>query len=316
MKNENLVSVVIPTFNRKKMLIECIDSVLESTYKNFEIIVSDDASTDGTDKAIEKYKNLKNFKYLRNKKESLLSVTVDNAILLSKGSYIFILADDNVVDKGCIHKLTESFKECKDVGIVGPIAFYFSRPDIIMHAGANKTLFMRRYKFIYMNEKWKCQIKHNQEVDSYTNAFMFRRDIAKKTGLWDLTVPFIGEDENFECRVRRLGYKIIINPDAKVYHKRDISSSTGWENRVNKMRMYNIMRNKIINEYRYDSLLGRITFTISLPVYVAFYLNIIFEENRYSKQGKLSICKSLASGIFDGFVYAILNKSNIKFLND
>ena len=96
--NGDLVSVIIPTFNRKGMLIECIDSVLKSTYKNIEIIVSDDASSDGTREAVAKYKRLENFKYLRNKKESLLSVTINKAIFASSGEYIFILDDDNVID--------------------------------------------------------------------------------------------------------------------------------------------------------------------------------------------------------------------------
>ena len=135
------VSVIIPTFNRKGMLIECIDSVLKSTYKNIEIIVSDDASSDGTREVVAKYKNLKNFRYLRNKKESLLSVTINKAIFASSGEYIFILDDDNVIDKNCISSLVSSFAKFKDAGIVGPIAFYKSHPDIIMHAGAVKSPF-------------------------------------------------------------------------------------------------------------------------------------------------------------------------------
>ncbi len=310
--NGDLVSVIIPTFNRKGMLIECIDSVLKSTYKNIEIIVSDDASSDGTREAVAKYKRLENFKYLRNKKESLLSVTINKAIFASSGEYIFILDDDNVIDKNCISSLVSSFAKFKDAGIVGPIAFYKSHPDIIMHAGEKKSLFMRRHVFIHMNEKWDRQIKLGDELDTFGNAFMFKREAAEKAGLWDTIVPFIGEDENFECRVRKHGYKIIINPNAKVYHNRIISTS-GWEGRINPMRMYNVLHNKIINEYRYDSLIGRLTFTISLPIYIGFYIRLI--QKCYDQYGRMNNLSSLLIGVLKGFSDIINNRSDIKYLD-
>lgn len=121
---DKYVTIIIPTFNRKKMLIKCIDSVIASDYKKKYIIVSDDASTDGTESAIKKYINKKNFLYIKNTKESLLSITINNAIRFSKGEYIFILDDDNVLKKNCISNLVSSFNTYKKAGIVGPLALY------------------------------------------------------------------------------------------------------------------------------------------------------------------------------------------------
>lgn len=62
---EPLVSVVIPTYNRLSTIIRCIESVIQQSYKNIEIIVVDDASTDNTESVIQKYITLNNFNYIK-----------------------------------------------------------------------------------------------------------------------------------------------------------------------------------------------------------------------------------------------------------
>jgi len=219
MKSNFLVSVVIPTFNRKDMLVRCVDSVLASTYKKIEIIIADDASTDGTEGIIKnKYYAHKNVLYIKNNKELLLSATINKALRVAKGKYIFILDDDNVIDKNCISELVSTFNKYKEVGIVGPLALYYSKKDTVMHAGVIRSPFMRRAIYPFANEKWRWQIKEGQEVEDFANAFMFKRKLLKKVGMWDLLVPFMGEDGDFEARVRMAGYKIVINPKAITYH--------------------------------------------------------------------------------------------------
>lgn len=309
-QKDEIVTVVIPTYNRKDKLIRCIDSVIANDYKHKYIIVTDDASTDGTHIAIKKYKKRKDFLYLRNKKESLLSVTINNALLHSKGEYIFIVDDDNVLEKDCISNLVSSFKKYKEAGIVGPLALYKSHPNIIMHAGTVKSKFMRRAIFLYMNEEWKGQIKEGEEVEEFANAFMFKRKLIYEVGMWDLSVPFMGEDGNFEARVRKKGYKIIINPKAVTYHEVPYLPKERYFIRVNKLRMYYVMRSKIINEFRYDTSLGKLTFFISIPLYIAYYMMVIFKSENSLKE-KFNLLKSLFSGIIDGFIVVILNKSEI-----
>ena len=58
------VSIILTNYNKVKYLKKSIESVLNQTYRNFELIIIDDASTDGSDKIIKKYIHLKKVKYL------------------------------------------------------------------------------------------------------------------------------------------------------------------------------------------------------------------------------------------------------------
>jgi len=296
MKKKVLVSVVIPTFNRKDMLVRCINSVLASSYKTLEIIIADDASTDGTkDIVMKKFGKFKNVYYFRNNRELLLSATINKALRISKGEYIFILDDDNVVDKKCISELVSSFNKYKEVGIVGPLALYYSKKDTIMHAGVVRSKFMRRAIYPFANEKWKGQIKEGQEVEDFANAFMFKRELLSKVGMWDLVVPFMGEDGDFEARVRKAGYKVIINPKAIVYHDVPYNPKTTYFIRVNKMRLYHAMHSKILYVYRYDKLIQKATFTLSIPLYLGFYiLAILKDKNSWTE--KIGLFYALIKG--------------------
>ena len=93
---EPLISVIIPTFNRKLMLKESIDSVLMQTYTNYEIIIIDDNSSDGTEQMIQneygKYKNVIYQKVLNSKDAGYNRNVGYN---LSKGDYIVYLDDDD-----------------------------------------------------------------------------------------------------------------------------------------------------------------------------------------------------------------------------
>ena len=119
-KSEKLISVIIPTYQRKKMLLEAIDSVLKQTYKNFEIIIVDDCSPDDTEKVIkEKYKDEQRVKYYKNEKNSGAGISRKNGYLKSNGKFLIFMDDDDyLTDIDFYKKSMDIFESTKELSFV------------------------------------------------------------------------------------------------------------------------------------------------------------------------------------------------------
>lgn len=89
-----IVSVIIPSYNHEKFIEECIQSVLSQTFQDFEIVITDDASSDRTVEIIESFNDprIKLFKYSINKGAS---IATNNCIRKSSGKYIAMLSSDD-----------------------------------------------------------------------------------------------------------------------------------------------------------------------------------------------------------------------------
>ena len=100
-----LISIIIPTYNYAEYIQKAIDSVLAQTYKNCEIIVVDDGSTDNTQEIIEnKYKNKVRYYYQENKGAPAAR---NKGIKKSKGEYLsFLDADDYLTESSIENRLT------------------------------------------------------------------------------------------------------------------------------------------------------------------------------------------------------------------
>lgn len=112
MTDGELVSVVITTHNRVKLLKRAINSVLNQTYKNIEIIIADDASTDNTEEIIQEYKlKYDNIIYIKHKKTMGANVGRNNAIKASNGEFIAGLDDDDEFTPDRIEILVNNYED-------------------------------------------------------------------------------------------------------------------------------------------------------------------------------------------------------------
>ncbi|OGX08664.1 MAG: hypothetical protein A2Z88_10335 [Omnitrophica WOR_2 bacterium GWA2_47_8] len=115
MKEQPLVSAIIPTFNRAKLVCETIDSVLAQTYPNIEIIVVDDGSSDNTEEVLKKYGN--KVRYLKQDNKGN-SAARNYGFKVSRGEYIGFLDDDDLWLPSKIEEEVKFLQDHSDLGFV------------------------------------------------------------------------------------------------------------------------------------------------------------------------------------------------------
>ena len=108
---EKKISIIIPVYNAEKFLKRCLESVINQTYKNFEVICVDDGSKDNSSKIIEKIAKKDNRIILIKQKNQGVSIARNNAIEKSTGEYIMFLDSDDYMDKNMCEIMIKAINE-------------------------------------------------------------------------------------------------------------------------------------------------------------------------------------------------------------
>jgi len=121
-----LVSILMPAYNAEKYIGNSIESILNQTFKDFELIISDDASTDKTWDIIKKYKQKDGrIVVTRNAKNRYIAENRNRLIKLAKGKYIAWQDADDISDSNRIQKQYTFMEKNPKVGIVGGYLKFF-----------------------------------------------------------------------------------------------------------------------------------------------------------------------------------------------
>lgn len=127
--SDQLVSVIIPTYNRARFLVQAVDSVLRQTYRNFEIIVVDDGSTDNTKEVVSQYAS-EPLKYVFQKNNGP-SAARNTGIKLARGEYIAFLDSDDLWDPCKLEVQLSAFCDDPALGILFTNARYIDEIGVI-----------------------------------------------------------------------------------------------------------------------------------------------------------------------------------------
>lgn len=119
------VSVLIPTYNCAKYIGQAIQSVLDQTFEDFEIIISDNASTDNTEEVVRDFKDLR-IRYYKNNINVEMGNNWNRCLFSSKGKYIAILCSDDIWLPLFLEKTVEILDFHPDIGLVFTNHYFFS----------------------------------------------------------------------------------------------------------------------------------------------------------------------------------------------
>jgi glycosyltransferase involved in cell wall biosynthesis len=196
------VSVIIPTHNRADLLKEAIQSVLNQTYHNYEIIVIDDGSTDHTSETVKQFPTPISYRYQEN---SGVSAARNKGIQVAKGDYIAFLDSDDLFVTNKLEMQVAYLQKHQDVGLV-----YSSYTNVKENLNEIDTKFLTLEGEIHEDILSNCPIA--------TPTVMLRREVLEDMAWFDETMA-IAEDIDLWCRIAR-DWKIgvISEPLTRVRH--------------------------------------------------------------------------------------------------
>ncbi len=223
-----LVSIIIPHWNGIKVLEECLNSLKKTTYPNLEIIVVDNASTDGSPEWVEK--NYPDIKLVRNSENKGYAGGCNRGAENASGDFLLFLNNDTVHEKDWIEPLVETMTSDEQTGAVQPkILNYFHRNTFDYAGGAGGEMdilvfpFARGRIFLTM-EKDEGQYDDTVKIFwASGTAFMVKKDLFINAGKFDEMFFAHQEEIDLQWRLQLMGYRIEAIPASVVYHKNAVT---------------------------------------------------------------------------------------------
>ncbi len=172
--NSPLISVILPTYNGEKYIAETLESVLNQTYKNLEIIITDDASKDKTVEIIKSY-NDKRIKLYENENNLGIANNTNKALSLATGEFIMMQDHDDISSPYRAEGMLKVLLENKELIGLNSKMFYFdtgiSREEIDRNLSISEPT-------IYLNEK-QLAVENLFNIQFFHPTIMYRTSILK-----------------------------------------------------------------------------------------------------------------------------------------
>ena len=222
------LSIIIVSFNTQELLEKCITSIFKFLKGvKFEVIVVDNASTDGSVKVAQDFRNVK---VIVNKKNLGFGTANNQGATKAYGKWLFFFNPDAYLIDNSLPKFLEKLNQQLKIGAAGSLILNEDK-TIQQSVGFFPHLPQVFYWMLFLDDLPGGQVlkpyhvDHDsfyakvQKIDWVTGAALFvRRDVFEKTGGFDERIFLYGEDVDLCYRIKKLGFKIIFSPVAKMVH--------------------------------------------------------------------------------------------------
>ena len=183
MAEADLVSIVLPVYNGEKYLASAIDSIIAQSYKNWELIIVNDCSTDSSAEIMEQYaKKDERIRVIHNKENMKLPKSLNVGFSHARGVYYTWTSDDNLLKPEMIAVLVDAMKKDSSLGLV-----YSDFTGIDENGKETKFYEMKEPESVFSG-------------NSIGPSFLYRARIAKQIGEYDASL-FLAEDYDYWIRI-------------------------------------------------------------------------------------------------------------------
>ena len=218
------VSIIIPVFNQLEHTYSCLTSILaNTTLSGYEVIIADDASQDDTINITEYAQNIR---HIRNPENLGFLRNCNNAAAHAKGKYLLFLNNDTNVQKDWLKHMTDLMEGDATIGMTGSKLVY---PDgRLQEAGGIIWSDANGQNYGRLDDPAKPEYNYVKDVDYISGAsIMIRRELWDRAGGFDERfAPAYYEDTDLAFTVRKLGYRVVLQPKSVVVHFEGISHGT------------------------------------------------------------------------------------------
>ena len=243
------VAIILVNWNGREITLDCLRSLQAVTYSPLDIVVVDNASTDGSVDAIRtEFPGV----HLLAMERNLMFAGGNNAgiaFALERGAeLVMLLNNDTTVAPELVSALVARMESEPACGMVVPKIYYHDRPGVIWYAGGEVSFWKGTMSHVGIRE-----IDHGQHdsagVTTYATGccILVRAEAIEAVGLLDEAYFMYGEDADWSYRMRLGGYSIWYEPQGKVWHK--LSVSTGGH--LSRFKLWNKYRSNLRFFVRY-----------------------------------------------------------------
>ncbi len=269
-KNGNpLVSIIIPVFNAEKYLKKCIESVINQTYQNIEVILIDDGSTDNSPLIYREYARKDNRLKINRQKNLGVSAARNNGIRRATGEYIIFIDADDWIEVNMIELMCDKLKKNKeiDICICGYKEFYEEKNESIKISLKNKISdknfvdlilngnnLIKGYLFNKMFRKIKIKKFFNENIAIKEDLIFLLSNFNEKTKYYILYEPLYNYriNSNSALHSKAITKRKITSLDADIWIAENIKSKEVYKYKISFIVAYYYYQSQLnIHDVKY-----------------------------------------------------------------
>ena len=206
------ISVIVPVYNVESYLERCINSLLNQTYSNLEIILIDDGSTDRSGQICDQYKNRDEFVVIH-KENAGLGMARNTGLDVATGKYIIFVDSDDYIDNNMIQSLYEEIQKTSSDTCIGGFKRVYANHSDVFKTELPKKEYIGQEVCTELLPIMFGRVEGLPSVEMSVWKVMFSNDIIQKNQLrFPSEREFISEDIIFDTEYYPLSQKVCISP--------------------------------------------------------------------------------------------------------
>lgn len=294
--NNLLISIIIPTYNRVHLIRETLDSVLVQIYENWECLVVDDGSTDGTDDLLAEYiKNDNRFRYLTNERTKGAQGSRNTGLLKAKGDFIQFFDSDNIMYSHHLKMKMDTFQQNPDFDIITSFSHVKNANNEIIDI----------FTWTTSGAIFEKLIRQLTYVD--TNSALIKRDVFKDY-LLDENVPSFQELDLHLALSKNANYGMVWE-FLTAYYRRDVDTISSDKIKEKKGEIFNLLKfkNHYIEIIGANQFKKRVGACLSFNVEIFKYAVDVFPKEEkmilevLKSESKLKLINKIKNKIYRAF---------------